>query len=92
MSQPGVKMHGELCSAKVIILCSWKRMIVSSIISVLMLSNTLQMFVPGSKIGGDNILDESLLERFPECSCRHVQLNSVHTPPPQSLVDDTCVQ
>lgn len=36
------------------------------------------MFFRCSKIGKENILDESLLERFPECSCRHVQLNSVH--------------
>lgn len=56
-------------------------MSVSSIISVLILSNTLQMFIPCSKIRADNILDESLLERFPECSCHHVQLNSVHTVP-----------
>lgn len=53
-------------------------MSVSSIMSVLILSNTLQMFIRCSKICKENILEESLLERFPECSCCCVQLNSVH--------------
>lgn len=42
----------------------------------------MQMFIQCSKKKRKknlrNILDESQLERFPERSCRHVQLNSVH--------------
>lgn len=45
------------------------------------------MFVRRSEAGTANVSAQSLLEPFPDCSCRHVQSNSdLFTPtPPQTL-------
>lgn len=60
-----------------------------------MLNNTKQMFVRRSEAGTANVSGQSLLEPFPDCSCRHVQSNSnlfAPTPPtpPQTL--PACVE
>lgn len=79
--QPSMKYRSAR-SAAAIRPGSWKRTSVSPVRSVLMLSNTKQMFVRRSEAGTANVSVESLLEAFPDCSCRHVQLNFVHPKPP----------